>query len=29
MYTADFLRTFAGLGVDGLLLDEGPAPPAS
>ncbi len=25
MYTADFLRTFAGLGVDGLLLDEGPA----
>ena len=24
MYTADFLRTFAGLGVDGLLLDEGP-----
>ena len=28
MYTADFLRTFAGLGVDGLLLDEGP-PPAS
>jgi len=26
MYTADFLRTFAGRGVDGLLLDEGPAP---
>ncbi len=25
MYAADFLRTFAGLGVDGLLLDEGPA----
>jgi hypothetical protein len=25
MYTADFLRTFAGRGVDGLLLDEGPA----
>ncbi len=25
MYTADFLRTFAGFGVDGLLLDEGPA----
>ena len=24
MYTADFLRTFAGRGVDGLLLDEGP-----
>ena len=23
MYTADFLRTFAGRGVDGLLLDEG------
>ncbi len=26
MYTADFLRTFAGMGVDGLLLDEGPTP---
>ena len=25
MYTADFLRAFAGLGVDGLLLGEGPA----
>ncbi len=25
MYAADFLRTFAGLGVGGLLLDEGPA----
>ena len=25
MYTADFLRTFAGHGVDGLLLDEGSA----
>jgi hypothetical protein len=25
MYAADFLRTFAGHGVDGLLLDEGPA----
>jgi len=24
MYTADFLRAFAGRGVDGLLLDEGP-----
>ena len=29
MYTADFLRTFAGLGVDGLLLDEGSARQAS
>ena len=29
MYTADFLRTFAGLGVDGLLLDEGRPRPAS
>jgi hypothetical protein len=28
MYCADFLRTFAGPGVDGLLLDEGPAPAA-
>ncbi len=27
MYIADFLRIFAGEGVDGLLLDEGPAPP--
>jgi hypothetical protein len=26
MYVADFLRTFAGSGVDGLLLDEGPTP---
>jgi hypothetical protein len=26
MYVADFLRTFAGGGVDGLLLDEGPTP---
>ncbi len=26
MYTADFLRTFAGAGVDGLLLDEGRVP---
>ena len=26
MYIADFLRIFAGDGVDGLLLDEGPAP---
>jgi hypothetical protein len=26
MYVADMLRTFGGLGVDGLLLDEGPAP---
>lgn len=25
MYIADYLRTFAGQGVDGLLLDEGPA----
>jgi hypothetical protein len=25
MYVADMLRTFASLGVDGLLLDEGPA----
>jgi len=25
MYAADFLRTFAGMGVDGLLLDEGAA----
>jgi hypothetical protein len=25
MYVADMLRTFGGLGVDGLLLDEGPA----
>ena len=27
MYIADFLRIFAGEGADGLLLDEGPAPP--
>jgi hypothetical protein len=26
MYIADLLRIFAGVGVDGLLLDEGPAP---
>jgi hypothetical protein len=26
MYVADMLRTFASLGVDGLLLDEGPVP---
>jgi hypothetical protein len=26
MYIADFLRTFAASGVDGLLLDEGPTP---
>jgi hypothetical protein len=26
MYVADFLRTFAGSGVDGILLDEGPTP---
>jgi hypothetical protein len=26
MYVADFLRTFAASGVDGLLLDEGPTP---
>jgi hypothetical protein len=26
MYVADMLRTFGGLGVDGLLLDEGSAP---
>ena len=26
IYTADFLRIFAGIGVDGLLLDEGPVP---
>lgn len=26
MYAADYLRTFAGTAVDGLLLDEGPAP---
>jgi len=26
IYTADFLRTFAGTGIDGLLLDEGPVP---
>jgi hypothetical protein len=26
IYTADFLRTFAGTGVDALLLDEGPVP---
>ena len=26
MYSADFLRLFAGAGVDGLLLDEGPVP---
>jgi hypothetical protein len=26
MYVADFLRTFGGSGVDGLLLDEGPTP---
>jgi hypothetical protein len=26
MYSADFLRTFGDAGVDGLLLDEGPAP---
>ena len=26
MYCADFLRTFAGAGVDGLLLDDGPVP---
>lgn len=26
IYTADFLRTFAGAGVDGLLLDEGLVP---
>lgn len=26
MYIADFLRIFVGDGVDGLLLDEGPAP---
>ena len=26
MYSADFLRTFGDSGVDGLLLDEGPAP---
>jgi hypothetical protein len=28
MYSADFLRTFGDLGVDGLLLDEGPVPGA-
>ncbi|HTW02962.1 MAG TPA: hypothetical protein VMF87_21840 [Streptosporangiaceae bacterium] len=28
MYVADVLRTFAGLGVDGLLLDEGRVPAA-
>jgi len=27
MYIADLLRIFTGAGVDGLLLDEGPAPP--
>ena len=26
MYSADFLRMFAGAGVDGLLLDDGPVP---
>jgi hypothetical protein len=26
MYVADLLRIFAGAGVDGLLLDEGPVP---
>jgi hypothetical protein len=26
MYSADFLRTFGDIGVDGLLLDEGPVP---
>jgi hypothetical protein len=26
MYTADFLRTFAGMPVDGLLIDEGTTP---
>ena len=26
MYSADFLRTFAGAGVDGLLIDDGPVP---
>jgi hypothetical protein len=26
MYTADFLRAFAGMPVDGLLVDEGPTP---
>jgi hypothetical protein len=26
IYTADFLRIFAGTGVDGLLLDDGPVP---
>jgi len=28
MYVADMLRTFGGLGVDGLLVDEGPVPAA-
>lgn len=28
MYSADFLRMFAGIGVDGLLLDEGRVPAA-
>jgi hypothetical protein len=28
IYTADFLRTFSGAGVDGLLLDEGRVPAA-